>query len=185
MRARQRLQVCIRRRLGLELPCACAKLRFLLHSTFNFALLLRLELQVRSLKQLGSCRAACELRPAVQLGSCHAAAPGGSARRRRLEATSGGGALKHRFEAAPGGGAWKQPLEAAPGGSHWRLRLGAAPGGSAWRQRLEAAPGGSTWRLRLATKLSQFFACWCGHLLRVFLKDLLPRRSNIPRQVLT
>ncbi len=157
---------------------------FLLHSTFNFALLLRLELQVRSLKQLGSCRAACELRPAVQLGSCHAAAPGGSARRRRLEATSGGGALKHRFEAAPGGGAWKQPLEAAPGGSYWRLRLGAAPGGSAWRQRLEAAPGGSTWRLRLATKLSQFFACWCGHLLRVFLQDLLPRRSNMARQVL-
>ena len=181
MPARQRLQVCIRRRLGLELPCACAKLRFLLHSTFDFALLLRLELQVRSLKQLGSCRAACELRPAVQLESCQAAAPGGSARRRRLEATSGGGALKHRFEAAPGGGAWKQPLEAAPGGSHWRLRLGAAPGGSAWRQRLEAAPGGSTWRLRLATKLSQFFACWCGHLPSMFLKDLLPRRSNIPR----
>ncbi len=178
MRARQRLQVCIRRRLGLELPCACAKLRFLMHSTFDFALLLRLELQVRSLKQLGSCRAACELRPAVQLESCHAAAPGGSARRRRLEATSGGGALKHRFEAAPGGGAWKQPLEAAPGSSHWRLRLGAAPGGSAWRQRLEAAPGGST---RLATKLSQLFACWGGHLPRMFLKDLLPRLSNIPR----
>ncbi len=68
MPARQRLQVCIRRKLGLELSGACAKLRFWLHSTLNLALLLRAELQVHSLKQLWCCRAAWEL-SGVQSGS--------------------------------------------------------------------------------------------------------------------
>ena len=72
MPARQRLQVCIRRKLGLELSGACAKLRFLLHSTLNLALLLRAELQVHSLKQLWCCRAAWEL-SGVQAGSCRTA----------------------------------------------------------------------------------------------------------------
>ncbi len=72
MPARQRLQVCIRRKLGLELSGACAKLRFWLHSTLNLALLLRAELQVHSLKQLWCCRAAWEL-SGVQAGSCRTA----------------------------------------------------------------------------------------------------------------
>ena len=100
------------------------KIVFLLHSTCNFALLLRLELQVRSLKQLGSCRAAWEL---------------------RLEAAPGGSAWRQRLEAVPGGSPWRQRVAAAPGGNAWRQRLEAVPGGSAWKQHLETAPGGRAW----------------------------------------